>query len=651
MKRKTSVRIIAIVIAVVLALSLLLLPIAAYGAEPTVEEDGVTVLFTHDLHDHLLPVNQTDAEGSTASTGGFARLKTVMDAVRADHSITLTVDAGDFSMGSLFQTIFQSDAPELRMLGALGVDVTTFGNHEYDYGPAALGDMLHAALESGDTLPQIVQANYSGDSEDAAALQRAMDDYGAAPYTIIERGGVKIGVFGLMGEDADQCAPNSQMTLADPTESAETAVAELTAQGAELIICLSHSGTSEDEKTSEDVQLAKAVPEIDLIVSGHTHTVLSEPLQVGDTYIVSCGAYCANLGEITLLPDGDGWTLGSYALHPIDGSVAEDADTTARIADFKTIVQEKYLDTYDLTFDQVLAKNDVLFPTVETLDASQEEAGFGNLLADSYRYAIAQSEGTDYEEIALTVVPQGVIRATLPLGEITVSDVFNVLPLGAGADGTMGYPLVSVYLTGKELEDVAEIDASVSSMMPYAKLHVSGIRYTYNPNRAPLDYVTDLQLVHEDGQAVWAGGDTLYRVVTDLYSAQMLASVKDAAYGFLKITPKDAQGNEITDWNSAIIHDQSGNEIKAWQCVATYLASFNAGEDGISVIPAAYAQADGRKILNDDNSIGAILSNPGTTTMLFIGALILGVALIMLVAQIAIRRWNKTTQYERLDQM
>ena len=649
MKRKTSVRIIAIIIVVVLALSLLLLPMAAYGAEPTVEEDGVTVLFTHDLHDHLLPVNQTAADGETLSTGGFARLKTVMDAVRADHSVTITVDAGDFSMGSLFQTIFQSDAPELRMLGALGVDVTTFGNHEYDYGPAALGDMLHAALESGDTLPRIVQANYSGDSKDAAALQRATDDYGAAPYTIIERGGVKIGVFGLMGEDADRCAPNSQMTLADPAESAEAAVAELTAQGAELIICLSHSGTAEDEKTSEDVQLAKAVPEIDLIVSGHTHTVLSEPLQVGDTYIVSCGAYCANLGEITLLPEGDGWTLGGYALHPIDGSVAEDADTAAKIAGFEAIVQEKYLDAYDLTFDQVLAQNDVLFPTMEALDASWEESGFGNLLADSYRYAIARSEGADYEEIALTVVPQGVIRATLPLGGITAADVFNILPLGAGADGTVGYPLVSVYLTGRELEDVAEIDASVSPMMPYARLHVSGIRYTYNPNRVPLDCVTDLQLVHEDGQAVWAGRDTLYRVVTDLYSAQMLASVKDAAYGFLKITPKDAQGNEITDWNSAILHDQNGNEIKAWQCAAVYLSSFDAGEDGVSVIPASYAQGDGRKILNDDNSAGAILSDPGTTTMLVMGGLLVFIVIIVILAQIAIRRWNKGAAHERLD--
>lgn len=651
MKRKTSVRIIAIIIVVVLALSLLLLPIAAYGAEPTAEEDGVTVLFTHDLHDHLLAMNQTDATGTTVSTGGFARLKTVMDDVRANHAVTLTVDAGDFSMGSLFQTIFQTDAPELRMLGALDVDVTTFGNHEYDYGPAALADMLRAALQSGDDLPQIVQANYSGESEDAAALQSAMEDFGAAPWTIIERGGVKIGVFGLMGEDADQCAPNSQMTLADPIESAKEAVAELTAQDADLIVCLSHSGTSEDEKSSEDTQLANAVPEIDLIVSGHTHTVLSAPLQVGDTYIVSCGAYCANLGEITLLPDGDGWTLGNYALHPIDGSVSEDAGAAAKIAAFQDIVQEKYLDDYDLTFDQVLAENDVLFPTVDAMGADAAESPFGDLLADSYRYAIARSEGADYEEIALTVVPQGVIRASLPLSEITVSDAFNVLPLGVGADGTMGYPLVSVYLTGRELEDVAEIDATVSRMMPYTKLHVSGISYTCNPNRVPLDCVTDLQLVREDGKHVWADSKALYRVVTDLYSAQMLASVKDAAYGFLKITPKDAQGNEITDWNSVIVHDQNGNEIKSWQCLAVYLASFDAGADGVSAIPASYGQGDGRKIINDDNSIGAILSAPGTTTMLVIGALIVVVVLIVIVAQIAIRRWGKAAEYDRLDRM
>ena len=658
MKQKKIVRIIAIIIAVALAVSLLMLPMAgmAFAAEP--EEDGITVLFTHDLHDRLLPANRTDAAGKTSSSGGYARLKTAMDEIRAQHKTTITVDAGDFSMGSLFQCIYESEAPELRMLGILGVDATTFGNHEFDYGPNGLAAMLDAARESGDPLPRIVQANYKtpvpGASDEinaGADIQRAMNDYGVADYTVFERGGITIAVFGIMGTDSDMCAPNSGMELDDPIETAKAVVETIQAEESpDLIICLSHSGTSDDEKNSEDESLAKAVPDIDLIVSGHTHTTLTEPLQVGDTYIVSSGAYCQNLGEITLVPAGDGiWAVENYALHSIDDSLAEDQSVTARIEDFKSMVQIEYLDDYGLTFDQVLAHNDVLFTPVEELETTTAEIGLGNLLADSYIYTLQQLEGADYETVALAAVPLGVVRASLPLGDLTTADAFDVLSLGVGADGTVGYPLVSVYVNGRELEDIAEIDASVSSMMSYARLYTAGITYTYNPNRLPLDYVTDLKLITEDGSTVWPNKEKLYRVVTDLYSAQMFSAVKAQAHSFLKITPKDAAGNEITDFTTAIIHDRNGNEIKAWQSAALYLQSFEQDANGVSVVPAYYSSGDGRKILNDEKGIGAILSNPGPITLLAIVIIVIALILLALITQVLVRRWNQEHEHDTIE--
>ena len=140
---------------------------------PTYE---TTILFTHDTHDHFLPM--PDEEGG--EYGGYTRLATLIQQERAAHPEAradppegaahpdaLVLDAGDFSMGSLFQTIYATEAPELRALGAMGYDATTLGNHEFDYRARGLAEMLNAAVDSGDPVPPIVQANYKPPAEDA----------------------------------------------------------------------------------------------------------------------------------------------------------------------------------------------------------------------------------------------------------------------------------------------------------------------------------------------------------------------------------------------------------------------------------------------------------------------------------------------------
>ena len=125
----------------------------------------------------------------------------------------------------------------------------------------------------------------------------------------------------------------------DPAQAAQRCVSRLEEQGAEFIICLSHSGTSQTS-ASEDEDLARAVPEIDLIVSGHTHTTLPEPIVVGDTYIVSAGSNCENLGSITLSWNGAGEkTLEEYRLIPIDGTAGEDPEISALARDWKEQVE------------------------------------------------------------------------------------------------------------------------------------------------------------------------------------------------------------------------------------------------------------------------------------------------------------------------
>lgn len=258
---------------------------------PTYE---TTILFTHDTHDHFLPM--PDEEGG--EYGGYTRLATLIQQERAAHPDALVLDGGDFSMGSLFQTIYATEAPELRALGAMGYDATMLGNHEFDYRARGLAEMLNAAVDSGDPVPPIVQANYKPPAEDVDTWA-AWNRYGIGDYLILERGGVSYGIFGLMGEEADSNAPMSGMEFEPIADAAERTVAALEEAGADFIICLSHSGTDGRGK-GEDYELAKRVDGIDVILSGHTHTTLDEPLRVGDTLIVSCGEYTANLGVLTV---------------------------------------------------------------------------------------------------------------------------------------------------------------------------------------------------------------------------------------------------------------------------------------------------------------------------------------------------------------
>lgn len=568
------------VLAVILAVCLLagLLALSAGAKSPPMIDKGLTVLFTHDTHDHFYP----DANG----VGGYTRLATALKNERAKAEYpTITVDGGDFSMGSLFQTIYATDAPELRALGQMDYDVVTLGNHEFDYRQKGLAEMLSAAKRGWDRdhpgsvtladgskayvqyagyLPRIVQANYTTpkDAEAGKELTEAFANYPVTPYTVIERDDLKIAVFGVMGVDSDECAPMSGMELEPMVDAAKRVVKEIQEkEQPDFIICLSHGGTEKGK--GEDYELAKAVDGIDLIISGHTHTTLTEPIVVNGTPIVSCGPYTQNLGSITLVKSNvDSYTYEGYKLIPIDDSIGPDPDMTTLAEQFKQKVDASYLSDYNMSYDGVLTVAESDFTIPQT----------GTLIGEAYIETVRKAEGTNYDPISFAVAPDGVIRGVVAKGEVTTSQAFDILSLGSGADGSPGYPLVSVYLTGKDMKNVFEVDASISALMPAATLYGAGSWWHYNPNRMFLDKVTECQVF--DGYGAQAGpfaDNKLYRVVADLYSGQMLAAVKEKSFGLLSITPRDKNGDPITDFEEHIIHDSQGRELKAWQAFATYL--------------------------------------------------------------------------------
>lgn len=626
--------------AIILVLLLLCaaLPCAVLAAGEG-ESHETTVLFTHDLHSHFLP--QTAADGG--ESGGYARLATVLRQERAQHPDALTLDGGDFSIGSLIQTLYTSKAPELRTMGALGYDATTAGNHEFDHEGLGFARMLTAARTSGDTVPALLMANYkpSDANPDQLDIQRAMSAYGVKDYMLLERGGITYGIFGLMGTDSDDCAPTSGFTLEDPIEAAKRCVKALEEQGAQFIICLSHGGTNVKESMSEDQQLAKKVDGIDLIISGHTHTTLTEPIVEGDTYIVSAGPYCENLGSITLEWTEDGEkTLKDYRLTPIDETVAEDQTIATLVEGWKNQVSSSYLASYGLSYDQVLTTSDYDLPKPQNKD--RVDNALGNLVADAYHWASTTlvEDAPDVETVA--VVADGVLRASLYKGNITTSQAFDVLSMGVGEDGKSGYPLVSCYLTGKELKAVMEVDASVSPIMTGTQLYMSGAQYSFNTHRLIFNRVTGAQL-EEPAYAANFGSqslsklenDKLYRVVSGMYSAQMLGTVKDKSFGILSIVPKDENGQPITDFSTRILRDKNGNEIKEWYALAAYLQNF--GTDGV---PSHYEAGSCKTISTSWNPI-ELVKNPSLFSVGLVLVLVLLVVLVVFLVRTLIRRGRR----------
>lgn len=646
--------------------ALCVLPASAVAEGCTQETNVTTILFTHDLHSHFLP--QLTAEGG--ESGGYARLKTVIDGERAMNPDALLVDGGDFSIGSLIQTLYTTQAAELRTMGAMGYDAVTIGNHEFDHKGVGFAEMLNSAkaaqtaamglltdsqypprnLEAYQAqygpltlaLPALLEANYApaDDNPDRAFIRSAMEDYGVTDCVTLERGGVTYGLFGLMGVDSDECAPTSGFTRTDAAKAAKRCVETLKGEGAEIIVCLSHSGTGDSLASSEDEELAKAVDGIDVIVSGHTHSTLAEPLVVNDTYIVSSGPYCQNLGSLTFSwDDGGEKRLLDYRLIPIDETVAENPEIAGLVEQWKDMVGETYLARYGLTYDEVLTHSDYDLNTPAS--AVQENNGLGTLVSDAFLWA-DRTLNAAYADSphTVSVTADGVLRANLPAGDLTVAMAFDVLSMGVGEDGTSGFPLVAVYLTGKELKAAMEVDASVTPIMPAAQLYMSGAKYAFNTKRMFFNRVYDAALTDVTfdesgtGNAYEIDDNALYRVVTGMYSAQMLGTVKSKSMGLLSLEPKQANGTPVTDFADCILYDANGNELKEWYALAAYLEQF--GEDGL---PDRYAApANGCKQVSDSFAPGQLLAGWNGITWVVLGIVLLILALILLLIRSLRRR-------------
>jgi 5'-nucleotidase/UDP-sugar diphosphatase len=585
----------------------------------------LTILHTGDIHSHFMGYSpETDYSPATlnddTTVGGMARLVTAINTARAQALAagrpTLLLDAGDFTMGTLFELLETSQATELQMMQALQYDAVTIGNHELDWTPEGLYGIIGVAKGmKGVTVP-ILASNMKFSATDPGDDHLAsLAALGFIQTKLVKTvGTLKVGFFGLLGSDAVTVTPQAAPLTFDPIAVAAAAmVTELrTVDKVDLVVALSHSGI-DSTGHGEDAVLAAAVPGIDLIISGHTHDSLAQPFKVtnatGSTLIVAAGSYTQFLGQlqVTVTPAAAAGaqpsvTIDKYDLIPIDDTIAGDAPTQATV--------DAYIAGLDATIGAQqpgLAYKGVMASTTVDLPLPVKlEAPVGNLVTDAYRAIAGALEPTDPATIA--VEANGQLRSPIAkgkTGQLWFADLFRVTPIGIGPDQVPGYPLVTFYLNAKDIASGLELGVADNVPDQYF-LQLAGIKVTYDMAKPSFGRVAGLAIPSAtpggpDTALVLTDTSKCYKIVSTNYVAGLLGVVKTFTGGLLEVTAKDKDC--VTPVNATIRYVDAGpttagvQELKHWQAVVKYVSMLpDANADHIPDMPAAYGAVQGRII-------------------------------------------------------
>lgn len=610
------------------------------AAEPAYAADRkktFTILHTNDLHSNFLGMSPAaDYSPFTLSDdktrGGFARLAALIATrkeARNQQGPVLILDGGDYSMGTAFGAAIRETGAELVLMARMGYDATTLGNHDFDLGPDGLSQSIDVAVKAG-RIPAVVASNsdFSAKDSNLAGLERLTKEGLIRRHLVIERGGMRFGIFGLLGKEAQFYTSGAgAVTFPNAVETAKEMVKVLREQEkVDVVICLSHGGLTQGKDgrftDGEDVQLAKAVPGIDVVIGGHTHTELKDPTIVnGRTPVVQTGKYGENLGELVITLDGDKLTVESYKLHPIDDSITGDRAIADEIDKVKKTVTEAVFASRGYRIDQPLAVATRDLPNTFTDIAAGTI--LANLVTDAFRKATKADIG---------FTANGLMRSPLTRGKsgvLTVYDVFAVAPLGDGiADTTAGSALVTAYFTGADLKSILEFHLIENPMQPGQFFpRASGMRFTYDKSRPVFDVVTDIELGDLDRGYrkidITGQENQLYSLTCPLYLGLFIVAIPKYTKGKLTLVPKNKDGHALKSRTEALDMPRGGStpdllpprgsvdsqsvvtvaekgptrEIKEWQAIMDYLRNLpRTGQDKLPIIPVDDRAAEIRAI-------------------------------------------------------
>ncbi len=617
---------------------------------PTLEAGDTasfTLLQTTDVHHRASgtgasatysPLDGTDTDDTE---GGYARLATQIANIKMYNAQlqqpTVLVDSGDYFMGTVYDMTLGETPAALAFIELMKYDAITLGNHEFDYGPGALYSFINNARGSdgsGFTVPIIASNMVTDgvvDTDDDGIEALVAAGVISSVFTKTLPNGIKIGFIGLLGADAENDAPlatpvqfknklsgydASTDNIADATvvEDLQVIVTNLRTE-VDVVIAISHSGVSDVAiPAGDDIDLANAINGIDIIASGHEHIKTDSVIVVNGTQIFCAGNYGKNLAQLEVeFTKGTGVTAVSLTNHTIDDSVVGNAATQFVVSMFDTAINQG-LEALGFGMNTILGGTDSVNLGKPI---AADEAGMGNLVADSLRYLTLPAVMAGIAAEApipptVGIVANGVVRNGFAPGQqISFADLYSVLPLGMSLDpaqqGVPGYPLAQVYLSGADIKNMCQLisyiiaadDSTFMAALPddafkYALsllgadyyLNLSGVQFSHAGIGGGYQVVngsvkmfanTDIKCSGTPIAPVDVVDGTYYPCIVDIYVVLMMKSDEFTTMlsGLgIPIVPKDVVGEDITAANvMASVIMNGDDEVKEWQALLTYLTS------------------------------------------------------------------------------
>ena len=421
----------------------------------------ITFLHVNDTHSHL------DADGPKdhhlhGTIGGIARAAAIIGSVRTTEKNVVLLHGGDAFVGDFFYNKYFG-VPELQLMSSLGFDAMAVGNHEFDLTPDALTDALEAAKP---TFPLLSANLIMGGYARSAELQQFVQS-----STMIHRGGVNIGIFGMT-------VPTSPLTNAAPIiidtnvgPIAYQMAAGLRAAGADIVICLSHLGFLYDQG------IAAGVPGIDVIVGAHDHYLFDQPVRVtnpggSQTLILQAGEFYEHIGELQLTVDNGVVTFAGYKMISLDGHVHPVAVVQETVNQLKSGIEATYGDVYHKVLAVALSDINRHFDPASPL----RDTPLGNLITDACRRKA---------ETQLGITALGLTSEKIYAGPIVGADVFRAVPFGFDPQTGLGVKLVTFQIQGSELVKGIEMTLAYLEYSEDFFLQVSGMSYRYDATQPP----------------------------------------------------------------------------------------------------------------------------------------------------------------------
>jgi LPXTG-motif cell wall-anchored protein len=496
----------------------------------TVDMIHINANFTEQASDHDPVLVQIDLSNAAkkyelsimhtndthAALDKMAKTVTAVKEVRAENPDALLLNAGDVFTGTLYFNEFQGQA-DLALMNLMGYDAMTFGNHEFDLGSSAEGHQGLVDFIKGAKFPFVsANVNFAKDGKFTDIFSDLISNEpknGNIYNSIIkEVKGEKVGIFGLTTAETKDLSSPGAITFEEYKAEAEKAVKALEAQGVNKIIAVTHIGYDDNAAVDNDLVLAEKVEGIDVIVGGHSHTVLAEPVVVAKdatpTVIVQTGNANSNLGVLDVEFDGNGVVVGQAGKLIAIDKQADDQEAAALLAPYKTKVDSVANEEIDVTTTVELENPRTNGDNTAT-SVRKNETILGNLITDGMLIKAKEFTG---KNVIMALQNGGGIRAVINAGPITVGEVITVLPFAN--------TLATMDVTGAELKEAFEISFSKYPGENGGFLHVAGGKVDFDSTKPAGERVVSVKYLNQNGKYVEVQDEETYTVATNAFTAK-----------------------------------------------------------------------------------------------------------------------------------